>query len=69
MLILIQLGHIAQEFAEHERILAVNGAGRRHIHRMVMKIRHAQIAQQQSAVGMRVRAHPPVALRSQFSQL
>ena len=33
-LILIQLGHVAQELAQHERILAVDGAGRRHIHRV-----------------------------------
>src|ERR1019366_4524371 len=36
-LILIQLGHVTQEPAQHERILAVNGAGRRYIHRVVVK--------------------------------
>ena len=63
-LILIQHGDVAQELAEHERILAVNGAGRRHFHRMVVEVRHAQVAQQNPAVGMRIGAHPPVALRA-----
>ena len=67
-LILIQLGHIAQELTQHERILAVNGAGRGHIHRVVMEVRHAQVAQQNAAVGMRIGAHPPVALRRQLGQ-
>ena len=67
-LILIQLGHVAQELAQHERILAVDGAGRRHIHRVVVEVRHAQIAQQNAAVGVRIGAHPPVALRRQFGQ-
>ena len=67
-LILIQLGHVAQELAQHERILAVDGTGRRHIHRVVVEVRHAQVAQQNAAVGMRIGAHPPVALRRQFGQ-
>ncbi len=33
-LLLIQLGHVAQELAQHERVLAVDRAGRRHIHRV-----------------------------------
>ena len=67
-LILIQLGHVAQELAQHERILAVHGAGRRHIHRVDVEVRHAQVAQQNAAVGVRIGAHPPVALRRQFGQ-
>ena len=67
-LILIQLGHVTQELTQHERILAVNGAGRRHIHRVVAEVRHAQVAQQNAAVGVRIGAHPPVALRRQLGQ-
>ena len=67
-LILIQLGHVAQEVTQHERVLGVHGAGRRHIHRVDAEVRHAQIAQQNAAVGVRIGAHPPVALRRQFGQ-
>ena len=35
---------------------------------MKVKIRHAQITQQNSAVSMRIGAHPAVALRRQFGQ-
>ena len=62
-LILIQLSHVAQELTQHERILGVNGTGRRHIHRVNMEVRHSQVAQQNSAVGVRIGAHTPVALR------
>ena len=44
-LILIQLGHIAEELTQDKRILAINGARRRHIHRVDVEIRHAQVAQ------------------------
>ena len=67
-LILIQLGHVTQELAQHKRILALNGAGRRHIHRVDVEVRHAQVAQQNAAVGVRIGAHPPVALRRQLGQ-
>ena len=67
-LILIQLGHVAQELTQHERILAVNGTGRRHIHRVDVEVRHSQVAQQNAAVGVGIGAHPPVALRRQFGQ-
>ena len=67
-LILIQLGHVAQELTQHERILAVHGTRRRHIHRVVVEVRHAQVAQQNAAVGVGIGAHPPVALRRQLGQ-
>ena len=44
-LILIQLGHVTQKLTQHERILAVNGAGRGNTYRVNVKIRHAQIPQ------------------------
>ena len=67
-LILVQLGHVTQEIAKHKRILAVNGAGRGHIYRVGVEVRHAKVAQQNAAVGVRIGAHPPVALRRQFGQ-
>ena len=33
-----------------------------------MEVRHPQVAQQDSAVGVRIGAHPAVALRRQFGQ-
>ena len=35
---------------------------------MAVEIRHAQVAQQNAAVGVRIGAHPPVALRCQLGQ-
>ena len=65
---LIQLGHVAQELAQHHRILCGDGAWRRHGYRVLMEIGHPQIMQQKPAVGMRIGAHPPVALRGQVGQ-
>ncbi len=67
-LILIQLGHIAQERTQHLRILGVHRAGRRHVHRVDVEVRHAQVAQQNAAVGMGIASHPTVALRCKFGQ-
>ena len=67
-LILIQRFHVTQELAQHERVLAVNRTGRRDRDRVVVEIRHAQVAQQHTAVGVRIGAHPPVALGRQFRQ-
>ena len=67
-LILIQRGHVAEEVTQHEGILSFHGAGRRHTHRMGVEIRHAQVAEENSAVGVRISAHPPVALGRQFGQ-
>ncbi len=41
---------------------------RRHVLRVVAEIRHAQVAQQLAAVGVRIRAHATVALGRQFGQ-
>ncbi len=67
-LVLIQLGHVAQKLTQHERVLAVDGAGRRHIHRVDVEVRHAQVAEQKAAVGVGIGTHPPVALRRQLGQ-
>ena len=36
---------------------------------MVVKVGHFEIMQQQTAVGVRVRAHPPIAFRGELCQL
>ena len=48
---------------------ALRRPGRRHIDGIVAKVGHAQVAQQHAAVGVRIGAHPPVALRRQLGQL
>ena len=68
-LLLVQLGHVAQELAEDERILGVDGAGRRDVHRMDAKVRHPEVAQQGAAVGMGIGAHPPLALGRELGEL
>ena len=68
-LLLVQLDDVAQELAEHHRVLGVDGAGRRHVDRMDAEVGHLQIAQQQAAIGVRIGAHAPVALRRQLGQL
>ena len=39
-----------------------------HFDGIVAEVRHLQVSEQQAAVGVRVVAHPPVALRSQFGE-
>ncbi len=67
-LILIQLDHVTQEPAQYERILRLNHAGCRHVHRVDVEVRHAQIAQQNAAVGVGIGSHPSLAFRRQFGQ-
>ncbi len=67
-LILIQLLHVAQELAENESILALDSTRRRHRHRVGVEVRHAEVAQQSAAIGVRIGAHPSVALGGQLSQ-
>ena len=50
--------HVAQPGAEHPGGLGGDGAGVRHVDGVVAEVRQAQVAQQQSAVGVRVGAHP-----------
>ena len=68
VLIIIQFGYIAKEIAEHERILAGNRAGRRNMHGVDVEVRHAQIAKQNAAIGVRIGAHAPVAFWRQLLQ-
>ena len=61
--------HVAQHRAEHPGRLRHPRPGRGHRHRVVAEVGHRQVAQQQPAVGVRVRAQPPVAVRHQAEQL
>ena len=61
--ILVQRHDLAQERAERARVAGAHHAVRGHVDGEVAKVRHAQIAQQQSAVGMRIRAHAARAAR------
>jgi hypothetical protein len=60
--VMVLLDHVAQEVAHHPRRLAVGLPGGGDRDRVIGEVRHHQIAPQQPAVGVRVCAHPPVAL-------
>jgi hypothetical protein len=63
-------GHdIAQEVSQHVRVADPGAPGRGDIDRMVAKVRHVQIAQQQPAIGIRVGAHAPLAARGEIGEL
>ncbi len=66
---LIEFGYVAQESPQHLGIVAFDGARRGHMHRVVMKVRHSEIMQQQAAIGMGVGAHPPIAFRRKLLEL
>lgn len=53
----------------HLRVARLNRAGRQYLQRMVVKVPHFKIMQQQTAVRVRVRAHPAIALRGEIGQL
>ena len=60
--------HVAQPGAEHPGGLRGRRAGRGDVHGVVAEVGQPQVAQEQAAVGVRVRAHPPVAARGQRGQ-
>ena len=60
---------VAHERAEHGHVLRFDGAGRRHGLLIRAEVRHAQLAQQQPAVGVGVRAHAALPLRRERLQL
>ena len=64
----IELDHVADELALDARGFAFHGAGLRHVHRVIAKIRQAQVAQQEAAVGVRIGAHAALAFRGQFRE-
>ncbi len=57
----VQAVHVADIGAERGHVGALHCAGRGDVHRIAAEIRQAQIVQQDAAVGMRVRAHAPLA--------
>ena len=67
-LLLVQLRHIAQERPEHMRVADAVRPRRGHVGRVVAKIRHPQVAEQNAAVGVGIRAHAPFALGRKFGQ-
>ena len=60
---------VPQEGAEHAGVLRLRAAGRRDRDRVVPEVGHVQVVQQQTAVGVRVGAHPPVVRRRQPGDL
>jgi hypothetical protein len=62
--------HVAQERAEHARRLADDvAAGLGDVDGVVAEVGQPQVAQQQAAVGVRVGAHPPLALGRERGEL
>ena len=68
-LLFVELVDIAHESAEHGHILRLDCAGVADVHAVFAEVRHAQILQQQAAVGVRVRTHAARALRREVEQL
>ena len=64
----VQLHHVAEKFAHHARGLGVGGAGLLHFDGVFAEIGHAQIAQEQAAIAMRVGTHAAFALGRDFGQ-
>ena len=65
---LVERNHVTQKLAQHERILAFNGARRGHPQRMIVEVRHPEVVQQNAAVRVRVRAHATIALGRELGQ-
>lgn len=66
-MVLIQAHDVAQESSQHDRVLTGHRAWRGHVHRVRVKIRHPEVAQQ-TAVRVRVGAHAAVALWRQLGE-
>ena len=65
----VSIDDVTEECAEHARRLGRRGARRRHVHRVVAEVGQREVAQQQAAIRVRIRAHPPVAPRRQLGEL
>ena len=48
----VQLHHVPEELAQNGGVLGIDAAGRLHVHGVVPEIGQAQVAQEQSAVGV-----------------
>src|ERR1700735_3996787 len=68
-LVLVEARHVAQEFAQHHRVLRTHGAWRRNGDCMVTKVRHLQIAKKNPTVGVWVGAHATRAFRCELDEL
>src|SRR6202011_4045251 len=64
----VQLHDVAQESTEHPGCFRQLRTRLRNLHRVVTKVRHQQILEQQTAVSVRVSAHPPISLRREFGK-
>ncbi len=62
-------GHVAEVGAKHLGGLREGRPGAGHLHRVVAEVGQHQVLEEQPAVGMRVGAHPPVALGGEALQL
>ena len=62
----VLLHDVAEELAHFPRGFRRRRAGTRHLYRVVAEIGHFQVAQEQAAVGMRIVAHPALALRGEL---
>src|SRR5262249_60403995 len=67
--ILVLLGHIAKKLPEHARVLGVLPARSGDFDSIGAEVRKAKVAQQPSAVCVRIGAHAPVARRSELLKL
>ena len=55
--VLVQSHHITQKFSEFASRFGKGSSRLHHLHRVVAKIRHDQVFQQQAAIRVGVRAH------------
>ncbi len=67
-LLRVQLGDVAQKAAQDVGVAGTAESRRAHVERVVAKVRHAQVAQQDSTIGVWVRAHAPFPCRRQLCQ-
>ncbi len=67
-LLAVQLRHIAQERTEHMDVANAARPGRGNVFRIAAVIRHLQVAEQNAAVGVGIRAHASFAFGCEFGQ-
>ena len=64
----VQLRDIAQKGSEHTRVTDASHSRRWHGFRVVAEIRHPQVAEQRTAVGVRIRPHASFAFGGKLGQ-
>ena len=65
----VERDHVPEELAQHQRVLSVDRARRRDVQGVGPEVRHPEVAPQQTAVGVGIGAHAPVAFGGQLGQL